>query len=232
MGIKEKIINGSWGKFLILLLILVIVGILSWHFKINLEDVKVFLQRFPSWSAVVAFILLYVIGTIVMPLPPTKDIFKIAGAFCLGALLSSVGVYIAEILNAIIVFYMARYFGQDFVQAKLKGRARRIDEKIASSGFLGLLLLRLVPIVPWRVMNPLVGLSSFSFSRYMVIVIVGSPLRIFWLQYILAGVGMAFTDPKKLQSFLLAHPVLFIGGLSYFVLAVILGLTLKRKKVI
>jgi uncharacterized membrane protein YdjX (TVP38/TMEM64 family) len=147
-------------RLLFLILILLIIGIINHYLKIGLEGIRAFLEGFSPWMAVFIYALIYVLSTIF--LPPTKDMFKLIGAICLGAILSSLGIWIAEIINAILLFYLARYLGRGFVKVRLRGRAKIIDERIGSSGFRGILILRLVPIIPYRVLDLLAGLSSVS----------------------------------------------------------------------
>ena len=216
-------------RFLLLILFLVIIGVSNYYFKIDLEDIRAFLENFPLWVAVFIYALIYVLATIFIP--PTKDILKVMGAICLGAILSSLSIWIAEIINAILLFCLARYLGRGFVQEKLKGRAKMFDQRIGSSGFKGILILRLVPLIPYRVLDCLVGLTSFSFIQYFVIVVIGSPLRIFWIQYILAGVGIAiFKNPAALLDYMMANKIVFVWSLVYLILVIIVGFRLKFRQ--
>lgn len=216
-------------RFSILVLSLIIIAVINHYFKIDLEDMKAFLESFSLWKAILIYILFYVITTIFLPL--TKDILKIIGAIYFGAILSTLGIWIAEIINAVLLFYLARYFGRGFLQERLTGRAKMIDQRIGSSGFGGILTLRLVPLIPYRILDLLVGLTSFSFIQYLVIVVIGSPLRIFWIQYILEGVGIGiFKNPAALVNYLAANKIVFVWSLIYLVLVIVVGFRLKFKK--
>src|SRR5436189_110289 len=74
------------------------------------------------------------------------------------------------------------------------------------------------PLVPFRFMDLGFGLTKLPFTKYFLAVVLGSPLRIFWLQFILAGVGEAlFKNPSALLDYLMAHQnVLFLSGI-YFI---------------
>ncbi len=216
-------------KFLFLILILSGIWIVSRYLRIDPDNAKAFLERFPVWLAVLVYALVYVIGTILIPI--TKDIFKIIGAVCLGAVLSSLGIWIAEVINAILLFYLARYLGREFVQERLRGRAKAIDESVDSWGFKGFLVLRLVPLIPYRFLDLLAGLTSISFIKYLIIVVIGSPLRIFWIQYILAGVGVAvFKNPSALIDYMRANKVAFFWSFIYLILVIIVVFRFKFKR--
>jgi len=74
-------------------------------------------------------------------------------------------------------------------------------------------------------------LTGIKFRRYFLIVLLGSPLRILWIQYILAGVGQAaLRDPKAISQYLNSHAEIFILSLIYLVLAIIALMKLKHKE--
>ncbi|MBU0549518.1 MAG: VTT domain-containing protein [Candidatus Omnitrophica bacterium] len=216
-------------RFAILLLFLIIIGISNYYLRIDLERIRFFLEGFSPWLGALIFAFIYVLATIFLPL--SKDILKVVAAVYLGFIFSSLGIWIAEIVNAVLFFHLARYLGRKYVEKRLKGRARAIDEKISSSGFKGILILRLIPLVPYRAMDLLVGLTSFSFIQYFVIVVIGSPLRIMWIQYVLAGVGIGvFKNPALLVNFMAENKLAFIWSTIYLIAVIIVAFRLKFKK--
>ncbi|MFH1678990.1 MAG: VTT domain-containing protein [Candidatus Omnitrophota bacterium] len=216
-------------RFLILILFLVIIAISNYYFKIDLENAGDFLSSFSLWQAAFIYVLIYVLVNIFVSL--AKDILKVIGAIYFGAFLSSACIWAAEVINAVILFSLARYFGRGFVQERLNGRAKAIDEMIGCAGFRGVLLLRLVPLVPYRVLDLLAGLTSLSLIQYFVIAVIGSPLRIFWVQYILAGVGVGvLKNPAALTEYMMANKIVVIWSLVYFILAIVVGVRIKFKK--
>jgi len=216
-------------RLLILILFIIAAGISNYYFKIDLESFKAYLEGFSIWKAAVLYTLIYVLVSVFLVL--AKDILKVIGAIYLGAVLSSLCIWIAEVVNTVFLFSLARYLGRGFVESRLKGNAKIIDEKIGSCGFKGFLILRLVPLIPYRVLDLLAGLSSFSFIQYFVIAVIGSPLRIFWVQYILAGVGVAiFKNPSVLIDYIMTNRVVFVWSLVYFIMVVIVVFRLKSKR--
>ena len=60
-------------------------------------------------------------------------------------------------------------------------------------------------------------------------VVLGSPLRIFWIQVVLAVVGMSvFKDPLVVMRYLQENPFICILSFIYFFAAIILAIFLKR----
>ncbi|MFC1657931.1 TVP38/TMEM64 family protein [Candidatus Omnitrophota bacterium] len=221
--------RASSRRLLVLILFLVMVAVGSRYLRIDFDVVKVFLQRFSIGQAIGVYALIYVLGTIFIP--PSKDILKVVGAVCLGAVSSSAGIWIAEVINACLLFYLARSLGRGFFQERLSGRAKLFDQRLGASGFKGILILRLVPLLPYRVMDLLAGLSSFGFTQYFIIAVIGSPLRIFWVQYVLAGVGEAiFKNPFALVDYIMTNRLIFAWSLAYFILVVMVAFRLKFKQ--
>ncbi|MGD9014809.1 MAG: VTT domain-containing protein [Candidatus Omnitrophota bacterium] len=216
-------------RLIILIIFFALIGIGNYYFKIDWEGMRFYLEGVSVWRAAIIYTLIYVLVSIFLIL--AKDILKIIGAICLGAVLSSLCIWMAEVINTVVLFSLARYLGRGFVQARLKGNARRIDQRIGSSGFKGFLILRLVPLIPYRVLDLLAGLSSFSFFQYFVIAVIGSPLRIFWVQYILAGVGVAiFNNPAVLVEYIMNHKIILAWSLVYLILVIVVGFRLRFKQ--
>ncbi|MFA5088170.1 MAG: hypothetical protein WC552_03960, partial [Candidatus Omnitrophota bacterium] len=64
---------------------------------------------------------------------------------------------------------------------------------------------------------------QISFRKYFFIALLGSPTRIFWLQFILAGTGTAFLkNPRALIEYLLNNKSAFYFNLVYLLCVLIL----------
>ena len=91
-------------------------------------------------------------------------------------------------------------------------------------------MFRFVPFIPLRFLDLAVGLTRISFRRYLLVVILASPLRIFWVQYILASVGRSFLkDPSVLVEFLVENQALLILSFVYALLIILVALKIKTK---
>lgn len=215
-------------KFLILVIAIVLIWYLGRFFHIDTQTIENSLKRFPVFYSGIIFIILYVIVTFFIWL--SKDIFKFIAAVLFGAILSTLFIWIAEIINAFILFYLARYLGRNFVENSLKAKFNKLDEKLGRVSFLWLFLFRTVPLIPFRFLDLGIGLTRISFRRYLLAVIFGSPLRIFWVQYVLCGVGKSiFTHPLALAEYLLQNKTLFIFSFAYLILVILVALKIKLK---
>ena len=105
----------------------------------------------------------------------------------------------------------------------------RLDEKICKWGFWGVFVLRIVPLVPYRFLDIAAGLTGINYSQYILAVFLGSPVRIFWLQSILAVLGEnVFKNPRRIIDYFNAHPTVLAFSLIYVVAGTILAIFIKR----
>ena len=204
-------------------------GLIGRFFHLDTEAIARSLEKLPVLLSVIAFVGLYVIVTFFIWL--SKDIFRFVAALLFGPYLSTLLVWSAETINAFILFHLARNLGRDFVQNYLKGSLKDLDEKLTQTNFFWLFMFRAVPLMPFRFLDLGVGLTKIPFKKYLPAVVLGSPLRIFWLQYVLAGVGKSiFNNPYALSEYLLSNKVLFIFSLAYVGLVILVAWKIKIKE--
>jgi uncharacterized membrane protein YdjX (TVP38/TMEM64 family) len=200
------------------------------YLHIDTETIRQSLSKFPVFISGALYIILYVIVTFFIML--SKDMFWLVGAVLFGPYLSALFVFIAETVNAFILFYLARLLGRGFVEhsAKGKDKYKYLDEKIGRLSFGWLFFFRVTPLIPYRFVDLAAGLTRISFRKYLAAVILGSPLKIFWVQYIVAGVGEAMlNNPYAIAEFFLKNQALFFFSLIYPVLVILVVFKLKSK---
>jgi uncharacterized membrane protein YdjX (TVP38/TMEM64 family) len=215
-------------KFLIFIIALSLIWFLGTFFHIDSQEIEYSLRKFPLIYSGLIFIFLYVIVTFFIWL--SKDVFRLAAAILFGGYLSTVFVCIAETINAFVLFYFARYFGRGFVESSLQRSRRGLDERLTNVNFFWLFMFRFVPFIPLRFLDLAVGLTNISFRRYLLVVILGSPLRILWVQYILANVGRGvLKDPLLLAEYISQDKTFLIFSFAYTLLIILVALKLKKK---
>jgi uncharacterized membrane protein YdjX (TVP38/TMEM64 family) len=139
-------------------------------------------------------------------------------------------IYASEIINAFVLFFLARGLGRGFVRNYLKNKPNPIDEKLGAVSFIWLFMLRLVPLVPYRFLDLGFGLTGIRFKRYLAAVLLATPIRVFWVQYILAGVGKGFiSQPQLLVDFLLHNRFLYFFSFIYLVLVFVVIVKFKER---
>lgn len=215
-------------KFLILIISLGSLWYCGRFLHIDGEAVEKSLHKFPILYSAILYVVLYVAVTFFVFF--SKDIFWIVGAVLFGAYLSTLLVVVAETINALILFHLARYLGRNFVEHHLKKRSESLDERVGNLNFLWLFILRAVPFIPYRFLDLGIGLTKIHFRRYMIVVLLASPIKIFWIQYILAAIGKnIFTKPGLMAGYLLQNKALFILSFAYLSLVMLIILKLKHK---
>jgi uncharacterized membrane protein YdjX (TVP38/TMEM64 family) len=94
---------------------------------------------------------------------------------------------------------MARRLGRDWAESKLEGKKldKIYQQSEGGKGFTFVLLMRLIPVLPWEVQNYVGGLTKVS----PLIFIAGTMLGIIPGSFSLAFLGAAATDPSSWQFF-------------------------------
>lgn len=215
-------------RFLIFVIAIFLIWYLGRFFHIDAKAIETSLKRLPLFYSGFLFVIFYCLVTFFIWL--SKDIFRFLAAVLFGAYLSTLFIWIAEIINAFILFYLARCLGRGFVENSLKGTSKNLDERLVRVNFFWLFLFRAVPLIPFRFLDLGAGLTRISFRKYLVAVILGSPLRIFWVQYVLSGVGKSiFNNPYALTEYLLQNKTLFVFSLAYLLLVILVVLKIKHR---
>lgn len=97
---------------------------------------------------------------------PGCGVLALGAGLCFGWLAGTLLVLVASTVGATLSFLAARHCWRDAVQRRWGHRLRRIEEGLARDGAFYLFTLRLAPVIPYAVINPLMGLSSMSIRRF------------------------------------------------------------------
>jgi uncharacterized membrane protein YdjX (TVP38/TMEM64 family) len=214
--------------FIILIAALLILWYLGSFFNIDTKALQRSLEGYPLFFSGILFILLYVAVTFFVFF--SKDLFWLMGAVLFGAYYSTLFIWASEIINAFILFYLARYLGRSYVDKSLKGRFKELNEKLVRVNFFWLFIFRAVPLVPYRFLDLTMGLTRIHFSKYLAAVILGTPFKTFWMQYILTGVGQnIYKNPYAVAEYLLSNKTLFLFSLIYILLVILVVLKIKHR---
>jgi pyruvate/2-oxoglutarate dehydrogenase complex dihydrolipoamide dehydrogenase (E3) component/uncharacterized membrane protein YdjX (TVP38/TMEM64 family) len=97
---------------------------------------------------------------------PGAAILTLAGGAIFGLLAGTVIVSFASSIGATLAFLAARFLLRDSVQARFGARLAEIDRGVAKEGAFYLFTLRLVPLVPFFVINLLMGLTKMKAGTF------------------------------------------------------------------
>ena len=154
-------------KSLFLICIIAIMAIF-YYFNLfsfsNVDQIKEFVLGY-GYFAPIVFILLFAI----VPLTLFPDaILAIAGGLIFGLYEGTLYIIIGALCGATLSFYIARYYGS-WIREKLKGENfLNIDKAVKKNGFLIILLLRLVPLVPFDIISYSAGFSSIRYKDFIL----------------------------------------------------------------
>ena len=112
-------------------------------------------------------------------------------------------------LGATIAFLLARSIAGQWVAQRLGGRLRHLVDGVAAEGWRFVALMRLVPLVPFNLLNYALGLTSVSLPTYIVasaVCMLPGAIAYTWLGH--AGRSAAIGDTSSLRYGLLGIGVL------------------------
>jgi uncharacterized membrane protein YdjX (TVP38/TMEM64 family) len=130
-----------------------------------------------------SFMLLFVLLS-ALALPGCGALSLLAGS-AFGTLAGTLLVGLASTLGALLAFLAARHWARERVQRRLGHRLQGLDMLLARQGALGLFGLRLLPVLPYPLLNPLLGLSRMSVPAFFWPSLAG--LTLGSLPYVWAG---------------------------------------------
>ena len=177
---KSKTIILAIGLFCIIATVIGIV-LLS---GIDRSQLQLWLQQMGMWAPVL-YILIYSIATICI-LPSTP--LNLTGGAIFGAVWGTVWTSIAAILAAILAFGFSRTIGRSLVERKLAGKWESIDREMQQGGFFYMFAIRLLPLIPYGIVNFAAGLTSIKFRDYFLGTLLGTVPGI--LPFVMMGAGL------------------------------------------
>ena len=141
-----------------------------------------------------AFIGLYALANLIC-FPGT--ILTIVGALAFGPWTGALFIYLGANLGASGSFFMGRWMARDTVEGFLPAKVRNLSARLESTGFMTVLILRLIPITPYNALNYACGLSRMRFRDYLLGGAIGMvPVVILWVQATRAATRIRFDDPR------------------------------------
>ena len=169
--------------FLLIILICLIATILTMYLLggIDPDRLEVWLERAGIWAPI-AYISIYAIATILI-LPSTA--LNLAGGAIFGPWWGTLWTSLGALVAAVLAFAFTRTIGRRAIAQRLSGRWQAIDAEIQQGGLFYMAAIRLLPIIPYGLVNFAAGLSSISFQDYLVGTAIGTVPGI--LPFVLIG---------------------------------------------
>jgi uncharacterized membrane protein YdjX (TVP38/TMEM64 family) len=143
------------------------------------------------WWSPLAYGALYALFSVVM-IPPVP--LSVAGAVMWGWLLGGAIELVVFTLSSTIAYLLARSTLGHWLQSRIPERARKLEERIHREGFMILILLRLIPVIPSPLLNYTAGLARIPLLQYIAATFIGSIPAVFIFTYLVDSVAAAAID--------------------------------------
>lgn len=151
-------------------------ALLCWYLGtlVTPQELQTLLQSFGSWAAIAYVGLFTLLPAFFFPVA----VLALAGGLLFGLWWGSLYTFLGALFNCTLMFFLARYVGRKQVEALIQKKLspvwqRRLQNLNSNGGFLLLIILRLIPAVPYNLINYAFGLSAMSFGTYITASAIG-----------------------------------------------------------
>ncbi|KQS39550.1 MULTISPECIES: TVP38/TMEM64 family protein [unclassified Exiguobacterium] len=143
---------------------------------------------------------LYVLAYTVRPLVFfPASLLTVFGGYTYGPWLGTLLDVIGAGTGGLLSFWIARLLGRRGVEKLIgKGKLNVLDERIATNGFLVVLIVRLIPLFPFDAISYASGLSKIRFKQFAIANYIG----IIPGAFVYNNIGSSLRDPFSWQFFL------------------------------
>ncbi len=154
-----------------------------------LDLIRDTVDRAGMWGPVL-FVLAYAVLT--MLLVPGSPL-TIAAGVLFGPWVGTLLVVVGATAGATGAFLWGRHLGRDAVARLTGDRFDRVDAWLHDRGLLAVLYVRLVPLLPFNLLNPVAGVTGVTLRDYVV----GTAVGIVPGTFAFAALGGTFDDPTS-----------------------------------
>ena len=170
------------GIFLLTVFCILVTGVAVYLLGgINSVQLQAGLNRAGIWAPI-TYIALYTVATILV-LPSTP--LNLTGGAIFGPWLGTLWTSMAAVIAAVVAFAFTRTVGREAIARKLAGRWQAMDAEMRQGGLFYMFAIRLLPIIPYGLVNFAAGLTSIRFRDYLLGTILGTVPGI--LPFVLLG---------------------------------------------
>ena len=158
-----------------ILAVLALLAALGLYLILPAEQIQAVLSDLGPWAPWVYMAMFAVLPAFFFPVA----VLALAGGLVFGLWRGALYTFLGAIVNCSFMFWMARHWGRERIQAMIETKLDpnwrdRLSKLEGRSGFLLLIVLRLIPAVPYNLINYAFGLTGMRYPAY----ILGSALGI------------------------------------------------------
>ena len=122
-------------------------------------------RRAGPWGPV-TFVALYAVATVAFV---PGSVLTLAGGALFGPVAGTLYNLTGATLGATGAFLAARHLAADSIRARIGGRAEQLIEGVEREDWRFVALVRLVPLIPFNLLNYALGLTRIRLSRYVLV---------------------------------------------------------------
>ena len=101
---------------------------------------------------------------------PGATFLTLAGGAIFGIYLGTIAVSFASTFGATIAMLISRYLIKDWVQKRFKKEMKNMDHYFSKDGIYYLFSLRLIPLIPFFIVNLVMGVTSIRIKTFFGLV--------------------------------------------------------------
>lgn len=157
-------------KGAVLAALFVVIGVLWLTLPVpTVDEIRSSVEGIGWWSGL-AFVVGYGVLSLI-PIP--KSVVSIAAGLIWGFGLGVLFVTVASVIGATLAFIVGRLLGQDLVERLLGDHLSKVDERLSDHGLRAVIVLRLIPVLPFTLVNYCAGLTSVNRRDYALGTLIG-----------------------------------------------------------
>jgi uncharacterized membrane protein YdjX (TVP38/TMEM64 family) len=168
--------------------------------RLSPDRVRSFVLSFGFWAPAI-----YLVAWAQPLVPLPGSIMALGAGLAFGPWWGSLAFYVSGLIRAVLQFLIARLCGREAVCRILHGRVAAMDAKLGSHGFQTVLILRLIPNLPFDMQNYGFGCSSVAFAPYAA----ATALAMVPATVLVTSLGHGLAEPRELWKPLLVAVLLY-----------------------
>lgn len=141
-----------------------------------------------SWPATTVILFCLLFAAFSAASMPGCSVLALGAGAVFGPVVAALLITVSSALGALVPFYLARHVGRESLRRRFARQFEAIDQGVQHAGLRYLLLLRLAPVIPYALVNPLMGLTTMRGWTFFWVsalgMLAGSAV------YALAGAGL------------------------------------------
>lgn len=179
---------------------------------IDRQQLEIWLQQMGILAPII-YIGLYTLATLLI-LPSTP--LNLTGGAIFGIWFGTLWTTVAAIIAAIVAFAFTRTVGRDLIARRLAGRWEAIDAEMRQGGLFYMFAIRLLPIIPYGLVNFTAGLTSIRFRDYLIGTILGTVPGV--LPFVMMGSGLQALSEGNVYPIVFAFALtgMLVGGATWY----------------